>query len=334
MFKFVKDDVYISYLPLAHVFDRLGTHVMMSQGGQVGFFGGKILQITEDLMLLKPTIFPSVPRLLNKVYERVIAGVNEVRATRRIAFWQGLVSKQYYYDQYGWVNNRVFDGVVFSKVKSRLGGRVRLMITGSAPIAPNVLSFLRCVFCCPIVEAYGQTESCAATFGTKIYENCGGHVGGPGLGVEYKLEDLPEMNYTRNSKPYPAGEVCIRGPACTPGYYKNTKQTKDTIDADGWLHTGDVGCRMEQNKLKIIDRVKNIFKLSQGEYIVPEKLERVYEQPNIVMQCFVHGDSMRNHVVAIVFPDPEELKKWCLQQSIGSESETHAERIQHPEVFN
>ena len=87
------------------MFDRLGCHTILSQGGSIGFFGGKILQITEDLMLLKPTIFPSVPRLLNKVYERVLAGLQEVRITRRIAFWQGLVSKQYYYDQYGWVNN-------------------------------------------------------------------------------------------------------------------------------------------------------------------------------------------------------------------------------------
>jgi len=96
-----------------------------------------------------------VPRLLNKVYERVLAGVQEVRVTRRIAFYQGLVSKQYYYDQCGWVNNKVFDSVIFSKVREALGGRVRIMVTGSAPIAPNVLSFLRCVFCCPIIEAYG-----------------------------------------------------------------------------------------------------------------------------------------------------------------------------------
>ena len=164
-----------------------------------------------------------------------------------------------------------------SKAKARLGGRVRIMVTGSAPIAPNVLAFLRCVFCCPIVEAYGQTEGCGASFGTKIFDNQAGHVGGPGVGLEYKLEDLEEMNYTRNSLPYPAGEICIRGPAVFKGYFKNAQLTSETIDDNGWLRTGDVGCLMEQNKLRIIDRVKNIFKLSQGEYIVPEKLERAYE---------------------------------------------------------
>ena len=156
------------------------------------------------------------------------------------------------------------------------------MITASAPIAPNVLSFLRCAFCCPVIEAYGQTESCGASFGTKIYENTAGHVGGPSCGTEYKLEDLPEMNYTRHSKPYPAGEICVRGTSIFSGYYKNKKLTDETIDSEGWLHTGDVGCRMEKNKLRIIDRVKNIFKLSQGEYIVPEKLERAYEQAELV----------------------------------------------------
>ena len=93
LFSFTHDDVYISYLPLAHVFDRLGIHSLLSKGGSIGFFGGIITKITDDLILLRPTIFPSVPRLLNKVYDRVLAGVQDVRVTRRIAFFQGLVSK-------------------------------------------------------------------------------------------------------------------------------------------------------------------------------------------------------------------------------------------------
>ena len=230
---------------------------------------------------------------------------------------------------YGWVENRVFDSVVFSKVRARLGGRIRIMITGSAPIAPNVLSFLRCAFCCPIVEAYGQTESCGASFGTKIHDNTAGHVGGPGVGVEFKLEDLEEMKYTRDSAK-PSGEICIRGPAIFQGYFRNKKLTDETVDQDGWLHTGDVGCLEEKNKLRIIDRVKNIFKLSQGEYIVPEKLERAYEQSDLIMQIFIHGDSMRNHIVAIIFPDPEELVKFCDRRGLSGSS--HAARIEHPEV--
>lgn len=255
---------------------------------------------------MKPTVFASVPRLLNKVYEKVLAAVEEKPLFSKFMFYQGLNTKGYYNKECGWTNNTLFDYLVFSKAKQRLGGNVRIMITASAPIAPNVLSFLKCVFCCPIVEAYGQTESCGASFATKIFDNRAGHVGGPGVGIEFKLADLPDMNYTRDSRPYPAGEICIRGPSVFEGYFKNKALTDETLDKDGWLHTGDVGCLVQQKKLKIIDRAKNIFKLSQGEYIVPEKLERAYEQSSMIQTIFVHGDSLRNHIVAIIYPDPEE----------------------------
>jgi long-chain acyl-CoA synthetase len=151
-------------------------------------------------------------------------------------------------------------------------------------------------------------------------------VGGPGVGVEFKLDDLPEMNYTRHTKPYPSGEILIRGPAVFEGYFKNKKLTDETKTADGWLRTGDVGALTELKKLKIIDRAKNIFKLSQGEYIVPEKLERAYEQSTLIGCMFIHGESLRNHIVAIIYPDPEETKKFDLENG-GSSMATHAERI-------
>ena len=153
--KFDYDDVYLSYLPLAHVFDRLGVHTLLSCGGQIGFFGGEILKVVEDLQLLKPTVFASVPRLLNKVYDRVMAGVEEKGFGKRFMFYQGLHTKQYYNKNYGSVTHSVFDRLVFSNARERLGGRVRVMITASAPISAKVLSFLRNVFCCPIIEAYG-----------------------------------------------------------------------------------------------------------------------------------------------------------------------------------
>ena len=105
IFKFTNEDVYISYLPLAHVFDRLGCHTILGQGGSIGFFGGKILEITNDLQILKPTIFPSVPRLLNKVYDRVVAGVQDLPVHRRFMFYQGIVSKSHYNSECGWVEN-------------------------------------------------------------------------------------------------------------------------------------------------------------------------------------------------------------------------------------
>jgi long-chain acyl-CoA synthetase len=143
----------------------------------------------------------------------------------------------------------MYDKLIFSQAKARLGGRVRLIITGSAPIADNVLNFLKCVLCCPIVEAYGQTESCGASFSTKLFDNHAGHVGGPCVGVEFKLQDVDELGYNKDSKPYPKGEVCIRGPSVFVGYFKNKVLTDEVKDEDGWLHTGDVGMLGPGNSL-------------------------------------------------------------------------------------
>jgi len=203
------------------------------------------------------------------------------------------------------------------------------MITASAPIAENVLSFLKCAFCCPIIEAYGQTESCGASFSTKIFDNKAGHVGGPALGIEYKLKEIEEMGYTRSSFPYPAGEVCLRGPSVFLGYFRNKALTDQVKDEDGWLHTGDVGQMVEGNALQIIDRIKNIFKLSQGEYIVSEKLERVYEQSPYVNQIFIYGDSFKNHIVAIIYPDYDRLKRDAGLNTFHSAEELSI----HPEIF-
>ncbi len=128
-------------------------------------------------------------------------------------------------------------------------------------------------------------------------------MGGPTIGTEYKLESVPDLDYRVTDEPYPRGEVLIRGPGVFKGYYKQEDKTRETIDEDGWLHTGDIGMILEKGALRIIDRKKNIFKLSQGEYIAPEKVERVLGNCLYVAQIFVYGDSLRDHVVAIVVPD-------------------------------
>ena len=112
------------------------------------------------------------------------------------------------------------------------------------------------------------------------------------MGIEFKLADCEEMGYNRYTEPWPTGEVCIRGPSVTAGYYKNKELTDETIDSQNWLHTGDIAELCPGNGIRIVDRKKNIFKLSQGEYIVTEKLERAYEQSPLVAQVFVTGDSL------------------------------------------
>lgn len=159
-----------------------------------------------------------------------------------------------------------------------LGGRVRVMITGSAPIAKEVLDFLKIAFCIQIHEGYGQTECAAPAAMTWGSDPLSGHVGAPFPSMEIKLVDVPEMNYTsedRNEEGLliPRGEVVYRGYNCFKGYFRQPKLTAETIDSEGWVHTGDIGQFTSNGCLKIIDRKKNIFKLSQGEYVIPDKIE-------------------------------------------------------------
>jgi long-chain acyl-CoA synthetase len=200
------------------------------------------------------------------------------------------------------------------------------MATGSAPIDKNVLAFLKIALCVPILEGYGQTETAAALCFTLPDENEPGHVGGPLQCVDLKLEDVKEMNYTSkdevNGQPMPRGEICVKGPSVFKGYFKAQDKTAETIDAQGWMHTGDIGTILPNGAVKIIDRKKNIFKLSQGEYIAPEKLENVYAKSPLIAQIFVYGDSLQSILVTIVVPDEEEVKKWAASRGLSGDFQT------------
>jgi long-chain acyl-CoA synthetase len=185
----------------------------------------------------------------------------------------------------------------FASVKDLFGGRVRFMVTGSAPLNRDVIDFLKIAGCCPIYEGYGLTESTGGSFLTYDWDPHSGHVGGPATSTEAKLIDVPEMNYLstdvdEQGRSTPRGEVCLRGAGIFAGYYKDEERTKEALDEEGWLHTGDVGMFGLGGNLKIIDRRKNIFKLSQGEYIAPEKIEGVYLKVRGVAEIFVYGDSL------------------------------------------
>ena len=184
------------------------------------------------------------------------------------------------------------------------------MITASAPISGEVLEFLKVVFCCPVLEAYGMSETSGATTITKGEDPVCGHVGGPVQACAIRLRDLPEMEYLSTDKPYPRGEICMRGPMVTKGYFQRPDKTAEGI-IDGWILSGDVGVVYPNGTIKIIDRSKNIFKLSQGEYLAPEKLENAYVQSPLITQIMVYGDSLKNCAVAIVAPDEAALAAWA-----------------------
>uniref|UniRef100_A0AAQ5XBI7 Long-chain-fatty-acid--CoA ligase n=1 Tax=Amphiprion ocellaris TaxID=80972 RepID=A0AAQ5XBI7_AMPOC len=274
-------DVSISFLPLAHMFERVVQTIVYGVGARVGFFQGDIRLLPDDMKTLQPTIFPVVPRLLNRVYDRVrisLFSFSRFRAElRRLS------------------RNELF---------ILLGGRVRIMVTGAAPISQSVLNFLRAALGCQIFEGYGQTECAAGCTFSLPGDATSGHVGAPLPCNFVKLVDVEEMNYFASNG---EGEVCIKGKNVFKGYLKDPEKTAEALDEDGWLHTGDIGKWLPSGVLKIVDRKKNIFKLAQGEYIAPEKIENVYGRSGPVAQVFVHGDSLQSCLVAIVVPDPEVL---------------------------
>ena len=175
---------------------------------------------------------------------------------------------------------------------SILGGKVKLMTTGSAPIDKQVLDFLKICFSCPIIEGYALSETTGCGTASSPEDPVTGHVGGPVECVKFRLKDIPDMEYLSSDKPYPRGEICIKGPAVFSGYYKRPDVTAEAFDEEGWFRSGDVGMIYPNGSVKIIDRSKNIFKLSQGEYIAPEKLENIFVLSHYIAQSFVYGDSL------------------------------------------
>eukprot|EP00002_Diphylleia_rotans_P018759 TRINITY_DN362_c0_g3_i1.p1 TRINITY_DN362_c0_g3~~TRINITY_DN362_c0_g3_i1.p1 ORF type:complete len:675 (-),score=149.65 TRINITY_DN362_c0_g3_i1:332-2356(-) len=313
-------DVHISYLPASHMFERLMQATLLGHGCAIGFYQGDVLKLMDDIGALRPTIFPSVPRLLNRLYDKITGTIREAGGAKEKLFKKAFKAKKANLRR-GVVTHSTWDSIIFNKMKQRLGGRVRLIITGSAPIGADVMEFLRICFCCHVFEGYGQTEASAATNITTTNDCSVGHVGPPLPCLDIKLVDVPEMNYLSSDQPNPRGEVCFKGHNVFLGYYKDAQQTAEAIDADGWLHSGDIGAFLPNGTLKIIDRKKNIFKLAQGEYIAPEKIENIMVKVPLVAQLFVHGDSLQAYLVGVVVPDPEAVKSWGAANGVSGSIE-------------
>ncbi|XP_077205840.1 long-chain-fatty-acid--CoA ligase 5 [Paroedura picta] len=304
-------DCSVSYLPLAHMFERVVQTVIYSSGARVGFFQGDIRLLTEDMKALKPTLFPVVPRLLNRIYDKIQSGAQTT--FKRLLLNIAVARKHAEVKQGILRNTSIWDKLVFKKIQNIMGGKVRIVVTGAAPISPSVLKFLRSAFGCQIFEAYGQTECTAGCTFSLPGDWTTDHVGPPLACNLVKLDDVAEMNYFAANN---EGEICIKGPNVMKGYLKDPEKTAETIDKDGWLHTGDIGKWLPNGTLKIIDRKKNIFKLAQGEYIAPEKIENIYIRSAPVAQVFVHGESLQSFLVGVVVPDPETLPEFAAKMGV------------------
>jgi len=319
-------DIIFSYLPLAHTFEQVATNIMFAYGCSIGIFQGDMKLLMDDMAMLKPTIFPTVPRLLNRMYDNVLAKARASSIKSKL-FDLALRKKMEEVDRGIVRKDSIWDRLVFKKVHATMGGRVRAIFCGSAPLEPNVLRFVRCATGAVVLEGYGQTE-CAAVCACQLPgETISGQVGPPLPSCMLKLADVPEMEIAAKDG---KGEICIKGPNVFQGYLKDPVKTAEALDADGWLHTGDIGIWGSNGGLKVVDRKKHIFKLAQGEYIAPEKIEGVFGQSAFVAQVFLHGESYKSCLVAFVVPNQPEIENWANKN--GIDGKTFEELVEDPRV--
>ncbi|KAJ2656624.1 medium-chain fatty acid-CoA ligase faa2 [Coemansia sp. RSA 1200] len=302
-----KRDTFISILPLAHCLERCIHAIVTGSGAAIGFNQGDIRKIIEDIGELKPTIIVGVPRIFNRINDQVWAQVNAKGGLASSLFNYAYNTKKgnlaHNINQH-WL----WDRVVFKAVRQKLGGRLRLVISGSAPISADVLDFLRISLSATVLEGYGLTET-TGPCGVSLSGNMkAGNVGCTLGNCMYKLVSVPDMGYTVDDKPNPRGELYVKGNNVFSGYFKNPRLTAEAKTSDGWLITGDIGMFDSQGNLVIIDRKKNMFKLSQGEYVTPERIEVIYTNNALIDQAYIHGDSLQSQLVAIIVPNEEFLR--------------------------
>ncbi|WFC97796.1 long-chain-fatty-acid--CoA ligase [Malassezia yamatoensis] len=307
--------VSISYLPLAHILEKGWELFIIRQGGCIGYYSGSIDRLIEDLQILKPTALPSVPRVLNRIATQ-IEGQLQAPGLKGFLLRRAVSTKLKNYEETGSITHPIWDRLVFRKVRAMLGGRISVVFTGSAPCRPDVLKLLRVALCTDIREAYGQTENSAYATFMAPHDRYLGSVGPVNPGLEVRLRDCPELGYTSEDKPYPRGEILFRGNTVFIGYDGDEKKTQETLleGADGhgpWLLTGDVGQIDEYNRVQIIDRVKNLVKLAQGEYIAIERVEGVFASLPLAQQLWLYGDSYQPHLVAVCVPEPEPFAEFA-----------------------
>lgn len=280
----------LCFLPLLHNYEKSISNFELSYGIALALPsqpGTKSL--FEDLKIIQPSLFTGVPRVFTLIENKIKSFIQDHgldlekdEQKTQLAVREGFGLKQISY-----------------------------LMCASAPISKESIIFLKKSIGCGFLNSYGATEIFSVFTFSNPYQVRSGSSGPTGISCEIKLKDVPEMGYTCKDKPYPRGEVLVRGHCVFSHYYKNEKATRSAIDSEGWYHSGDVVALDENGDLFIIDRVKNFFKLAQGEYVTPERVENIYLSNNpLLTQLFVHGDSFSNFLIGIAGIDPVGVKNF------------------------
>ncbi|KFQ36926.1 PREDICTED: long-chain-fatty-acid--CoA ligase 4 isoform X1 [Merops nubicus] len=321
-------DTYIGYLPLAHVLELTAEISCITYGCRIGYSSpltlsdqsSKIKKGSKgDCTVLKPTLMAAVPEIMDRIYKNVMSKVQEMNYIQRTLFKIG-------YDYKLEQIKRGYDAplcnvLLFKKVKALLGGNIRMMLSGGAPLSPQTQRFMNVCFCCPVGQGYGLTETCGAGTITEVADYSTGRVGAPLICCEIKLRDWQEGGYTNKDKPNPRGEIIIGGPNVSMGYFKNEEKTTEefSIDENGqrWFCTGDIGEFHPDGCLQIIDRKKDLVKLQAGEYVSLGKVEAALKNCPLIDNICAYAKSDQSYVISFVVPNQKKLTAVAEQKGIS-----------------
>jgi long-chain acyl-CoA synthetase len=320
-FGLASDDKALSFLPLCHIYERTDIYMYMSYGVSV-YYAESMETIADNIKEVKPSMFASVPRLLEKVYDKILAKGNELTGIKRKLFF-GAIEFGLQYDpmvKLGLIDSMklaFYRKLIFSKWREALGGNVRLIASGSAALQPR-LSRVFWAAGIPVSEGYGLTETSPVISVSQVSP--------PDfrIGCVGTLVDSMELKIAED------GEICVRGDSVMVGYYKNPEATAEAVDSEGWFHTGDIGEMVEGKYLKITDRKKEIFKTSGGKYVAPQLVENKLKESAFIEQCMVVGESQK-FPAALIIPEFTALSVWCKQHGVADG--TPEELIQNKDVI-
>lgn len=296
----------LSFLPLCHVYERMITYLYMRAGVSI-YYAENMETIGDNLREVKPNVFTAVPRLLEKVYDKIVGKGTELTGIKKKLFYWALeLGLAYELDKGGWYKFQlgIARKLIFSKWQEALGGNVEVVASGSAALQPRLARVFMAAGI-PIMEGYGLTETSPV-----ISVNC--EPGGVKFGSVGRALDNVEVMIAED------GEICMKGPSLMMGYYKDEVRTKEAIDADGWFHTGDIGV-LEDGFLRITDRKKEIFKTSGGKYIAPQQMENKFKESRFIEQLMVIGEYQK-FPAALICPSWDFMKDWCERKGIACDS--------------
>jgi len=318
-----KTDVFLSFLPLCHIFERMAGYYTAIASGAMICYAETIDSVSSDLLEIKPTLMTAVPRLFERIHSKVIKNFESQPAKKqKIINWSLETGRQYAQAKKRKnipvslsLKHAVANKLVFSKLREKTGGNIRFFISGGAALSRDLGEFFEAVGIL-ILEGYGLTESSPVISANRIDNYKFGSVGKPFSSVEVKIAH--------------DGEILARGPNIMQGYYKNKKETDATI-IDGWLHTGDIGVFDAEGFLIITDRKKHLFKTSAGKYIAPTPIENLFLASKFIEQFILIGDR-RMFLSALIVPDYEAIKEYADSNNIPYKDET--ELVEKKEIYD